>query len=166
MSQIYIAKSDIAGIGRIWMSASEKGIMRISIGGTLKGFLNEVPAHEGWIEDEMHFRNIIKQISDLAKGKRIEFKADLDLYGTPFQLKVWNAIAKIPWGETRSYVWLASQAGNPKAVRAAASACGANPVPLIIPCHRVIASNGGIGGFTGGIDLKRKLLLLEGIKLD
>ena len=82
--------------------------------------------------------------------------------GTPFQKRVWKAIASIPQGETRSYAWLAKKAGSPKAYRAAAQACGANPLPRIIPCHRVIASDGSIGGFSGGIALKRKLLRLEG----
>ena len=85
--------------------------------------------------------------------------------GTPFQRRVWKAIASIPWGETRSYAWLARKAGSPRAYRAAAQACGANPLPRIIPCHRVIASDGTLGGFSGGLSLKRKLLMLEGISV-
>ncbi|MFH1830208.1 MAG: methylated-DNA--[protein]-cysteine S-methyltransferase [Pseudomonadota bacterium] len=164
MSQLYMAKPYIAGIGRIWIAATKSGIMHISIGGNLRKFLNGLCENDGYKEDEARFNTIIKQISDLAKGKRVRFRACLDLYGTPFQRRVWKAIAKIPWGETRSYSWLAAQAGNSKAVRAAANACGANPVPIIIPCHRVIASDGSIGGFSGGIDLKRRLLKLEGVE--
>ena len=85
--------------------------------------------------------------------------------GTPFQRRVWRAISSIPWGETRSYAWLARRAGSPRAYRAAAQACGANPLPPLIPCHRVIASDGTIGGFSGGLTLKRKLLMLEGISV-
>ncbi len=164
MSQIHIANPYIKGIGKIWIAANSRGLVRISIGGNLKEFLKELPDNDGWKEDEHRFDSIIKQISAFAQGKSLRFKTTLDLYGTPFQKKVWRAIAKIPWGETRSYAWLARHAGNPKAVRAAAAACGANPVPLIIPCHRVIASDGTIGGFTGGIDLKKKLLELEGVQ--
>lgn len=85
--------------------------------------------------------------------------------GTKFQQKVWRAIAKIPKGETRSYAWVAKMAGNPKAVRAAANACGKNPFAPRIPCHRVIRSDGSIGGFTGPLSLKRKRLREEGVKL-
>lgn len=85
--------------------------------------------------------------------------------GTSFQQKVWRAIAEIPRGETRSYAWLAQRIGQPKAVRAVANACGANPIPVIIPCHRVIASDGGIGGFSMDIELKRRLLAMEGVEL-
>jgi len=91
--------------------------------------------------------------------KKIEFKA-----GTPFQQKVWRAIQKIPKGQTRSYAWLARAIRKPKAVRAVANACGANPYPVVIPCHRVIRSDGTIGGFTGGVKRKRKLLAREGIR--
>lgn len=81
--------------------------------------------------------------------------------GTPFQKKVWRAIQKIPYGETRSYLWIAKKIGKPKAMRAVGQACGANPLPLLIPCHRVVASHQKIGGFTGGLLLKRRLLQLE-----
>lgn len=81
--------------------------------------------------------------------------------GTPFQIKVWRAIQTIPYGETRSYLWIAKKIGNPKAVRAVGQACGANPLPLLIPCHRVVASHQKIGGFGGGLPLKRRLLQLE-----
>lgn len=83
--------------------------------------------------------------------------------GTPFQKRVWRAIATIPRGETRSYAWLARKVGNPKAYRAVAAACGANPLAPLIPCHRVIASDGSLGGFSGGLSLKRRLLMLEGV---
>lgn len=82
-------------------------------------------------------------------------------WGTSFQRKVWRAIQKIPYGETRSYLWIAKQIRNPKAVQAVGQACGKNPLPLLIPCHRVVASHGKIGGFSGGLKLKRRLLKLE-----
>ncbi|NHA15759.1 methylated-DNA--[protein]-cysteine S-methyltransferase [Thioalkalivibrio sp. XN279] len=89
----------------------------------------------------------------------------LDLVGTDFQRAVWRAIARIPAGKVISYAELARQAGRPRAIRAAAQACGANPVPLLVPCHRVVASDGGLGGFGGGLPLKRKLLAREGVRL-
>jgi O-6-methylguanine DNA methyltransferase len=98
------------------------------------------------------------------KNKAIE-KIEAEKIGTEFQRKVWRTIASIPRGETRSYKWIAKRAGRPKAVRAAANACGANPLAPEIPCHRVIASDGTIGGFSSGIALKRKLLKLEGINI-
>lgn len=83
--------------------------------------------------------------------------------GTPLQRAVWLALAKIPYGETVSYSTLAERVGFPRAVRAIASACGANPLPLLIPCHRVIAKDGGLGGFSlGGVEVKEHLLALEG----
>jgi O-6-methylguanine DNA methyltransferase len=109
------------------------------------------------------FASLQKKLRAYVRGKRVRFEHPLDLTGTPFQKRVWKAIASIPYGETRSYKWLAAKAGRPKAIRAAAQACGANPVPIIIPCHRVIASNGSLGGFSGGLDLKKKLHRIEGI---
>ena len=85
--------------------------------------------------------------------------------GTDFQNEVWNAIRQIPHGEVRSYRWIAEKIGNPKAVRAVGSAVGANAVSIFIPCHRVIRSDGTLGGYGGGIERKRRLLALEGYKI-
>ena len=91
-----------------------------------------------------------------------------DLAGTPFQCRVWEVIASIPHGATITYSELATRAGKPSAIRAAASACGDNPVPLLIPCHRVVAKDGGLGGFSmaGGIATKAWLLEREGVRAD
>jgi O-6-methylguanine DNA methyltransferase len=85
----------------------------------------------------------------------------LDLAGTAFQKSVWNALRKISLGKTKSYGEIASVIGRPKAVRAVGGACGANPVPVLVPCHRVLAANKKLGGFSGGLDWKRRLLKLE-----
>lgn len=85
------------------------------------------------------------------------------LHGTPFQKLVWRAMFEIPYSSTVSYGWLATKIKRPGAVRAVANACGANPIPIIIPCHRVIASDGGIGGYSSGVHIKKKLLKLEGV---
>jgi O-6-methylguanine DNA methyltransferase len=89
----------------------------------------------------------------------------LDLTGTAFQKSVWKAMQKISLGKTKSYGEIASAIGNPKAVRAVGGACGANPVPVLVPCHRVLAANNKLGGFGGGLDWKRSLLKREGISL-
>jgi methylated-DNA-[protein]-cysteine S-methyltransferase len=82
--------------------------------------------------------------------------------GKPFQQKVWRVLQTIPHGQTRSYAWVAKEIGRPTAVRAVGAACGANPVGIIVPCHRVAASDGSLGGYTGGLKWKRRLLKLEG----
>jgi methylated-DNA-[protein]-cysteine S-methyltransferase len=95
-------------------------------------------------------------------GEEVEFPDTLDLSAaTPFQRAVWEAARRIPRGETRSYSWVAEQAGRPLAVRATGGALGKNPVPVIVPCHRVIAANGSLGGFSGGLAMKRRMLDLE-----
>ncbi len=95
-------------------------------------------------------------------GEPVRFRVRLDLrVGTPFQRKVWRVLRTIPHGQTRSYGWVAQRIGAPRAVRAVGAACGANPVPVIVPCHRVIASDGALGGFSGGLARKRALLRLE-----
>jgi O-6-methylguanine DNA methyltransferase len=88
--------------------------------------------------------------------------AGKDLHGTPFQVEVWKEMLRIPAGRTLSYAEVARNIGRPKATRAVAQACGANPVPVVVPCHRVVASN-GLGGYTGGIDRKIALLAAEGV---
>ncbi len=108
----------------------------------------------------------VNRIQDYYSGKPVAFPDKLDLSGgTEFQQKVWNSCRTIPYGETRSYGWIAQHIGRPEASRAVGNALGKNPVTVIIPCHRVIASDGGIGGFTGGLPAKRRLMKLEGIRV-
>ena len=102
------------------------------------------------------------QIQQYAACKKNRFAVPLDLSsGTKFQQSVWKVLRKIPYGETRSYAWVAQQISNPKAARAVGAACGANPVLLLVPCHRVVARDGALGGFSCGLSLKRQLLKLE-----
>jgi len=102
-----------------------------------------------------------KQILEYLDGKRLTFDLDLDLRGTPFQLEVWSALCAIPYGEVRTYAEIARTIGRPKAVRAVGNANGANPLSLIVPCHRVVAAGGKLGGYGGGLPLKKKLLAME-----
>jgi len=103
-----------------------------------------------------------KQIIQYLAGKREKFDVPLNPIGTDFQLSVWNELKKIPYGKTISYQELAHRVGNNNASRAVGNANGKNPIPIIIPCHRVIRKNGDLGGYGGGIKIKRKLLELEG----
>ena len=106
-----------------------------------------------------------QQIHEYFAGKRQRFDLELAPKGTPFQLAVWNALLEIPYGDTISYAELARRIGKPSAVRAVGAANGANPIPVIIPCHRVIGSNGTLTGYGGGIERKQWLLAHEGRRL-
>ena len=107
---------------------------------------------------------IVEKFRQYFKGECVSFEVELDLSGaTAFQQRIWQAARTIPHGEVRSYAWVAERAGCPRGQRAAGGALGANPLPVVIPCHRVIASNGRLGGFTGGIATKKRLLAIEGV---
>jgi len=106
-------------------------------------------------------RRAIAQILEFLEGKRRAFDLPLDLRGTPFQRRVYAELLRIPYGEVRSYVGVARSLGQPGAMRAVGTANGANPVPLVVPCHRVIAADGGLGGYGGGPALKKRLLAME-----
>ena len=100
--------------------------------------------------------------NNILLGKRKQFDLPLEIEGTEFQKRVWNELLKIPYGKTISYKELAVRLGDEKVIRAAASANGANPLPIVIPCHRVIGSDGSLIGYGGGLEIKEKLLILEG----
>jgi methylated-DNA-[protein]-cysteine S-methyltransferase len=106
-----------------------------------------------------------RQLLEYFEGRRKTFDVPLAPKGTPFQLAVWKALLDVPYGQTISYADLASRIGKPAAVRAVGAANGANPIPVIIPCHRIIGSNGTLTGYGGGIERKQWLLALEGARL-
>lgn len=111
-------------------------------------------------------KKAVKLLQQYFSGKRVSFDLPLDTcYYTSFQQAVWKAAGEIPFGETRSYAWIAKKIKNPRAVRAVGQALGANPIPIIIPCHRVISSAGTLGGYAGGLQMKKGLLELEQKKL-
>ncbi len=115
------------------------------------------------IRDDQKNREILNQLKRYLRGENVYFDCKLDLRGTPFQKKVWSALTKIPYGQTRSYKEIAQAIGHPKAFRGVGNANRQNPIPLIIPCHRVINENGHLGGFRYGKKIKKKLLNLEKI---
>ena len=108
------------------------------------------------------FQDLVERFKLYFSGHKTVFPDELDLSGaTAFQGKVWEITRLIPFGETRSYSWVAEQIGKPRAVRAVGRALGRNPLPIVIPCHRVVAHHGGLGGYSGGIEMKKYLLHLE-----
>jgi O-6-methylguanine DNA methyltransferase len=117
----------------------------------------------------LHFKNseksmsrYVRQLEQYFAGKRREFNFPLDLRGSEFQLACWRALLAIPYGETRTYADIARAVGRPQGFRAVGMANNRNPVAIVVPCHRVIASDGALCGYGGGLDIKRKLLQLEG----
>lgn len=112
-------------------------------------------------DDPVANQRAIDQLREYFEGKREGFDLPLDLRGTRFQLRVWTALQAIPFGETRSYKDIASQVGHPTAFRAVGQANGSNPIPIVIPCHRVLRSDGALGGFSSGLDIKARLLAME-----
>jgi methylated-DNA-[protein]-cysteine S-methyltransferase len=139
-------------IANLLVARNERGITSISFRGT---------EEDDWIRNDDAFDDIREQLNAyFAKELRI-FKLPLAPRGTPFQLDVWRALRDIPYGETRSYAQIARVIGKPEAIRAVGAANGANPLPIVVPCHRVIGSNGSLTGFGGGLEAKRFLLDLE-----
>ena len=121
---------------------------------------------EGWIEDHRRLAPAARQLAEYFEGRRSAFDIRLDLNGTPFQLRVWEALRRIPWGETRSYREVALELGRPAAYRAVGGAVGNNPVSIVVPCHRVIGAGGQLVGYGWGLDRKRWLLAHEGVHMD
>ena len=114
------------------------------------------------VDSSTYFGTLPQRLKSYFEGDYTEFPDELDLSSaTDFQRSIWEQTRTIPYGETRSYSWVASEAGYGKASRAAGNALGDNPFPIIVPCHRVIRNDGGLGGFTGGIEVKEHLLQLE-----
>jgi methylated-DNA-[protein]-cysteine S-methyltransferase len=116
----------------------------------------------GWIADPAPFRAAMAQLAEYFAGKRRRFELAVAPRGTEFQRRVWRALGEIPYGRTVSYGELARGIGRPGASRAVGLANGANPLPIIVPCHRVIGADGSLTGFGGGLPIKRRLLALEG----
>jgi methylated-DNA-[protein]-cysteine S-methyltransferase len=147
------------------LAATDRGICGLSFVESTLEFLAKMARATGieeWDRDaDPVLAQAAGQLGEYFSARRREFQLPLDLRGTPFRQKVWDALLRIPYGETRSYAELARSIGEPKAVRAVGAANGANPIAIIVPCHRVVSSGGGLGGYGGGVPLKKRLLALE-----
>lgn len=157
-------------VGRLVLAASERGLCAVDFGdpepvlARLAAGPVAPPALAGPAgAAASHLAAAAAQLEEYFAGRRRGFALSLDLRGTPFQRRVWRLLQEIPYGETRSYGWVAAAAGRPGAARAVGQACGCNPVAIVVPCHRVVASGGGLGGYGGGLAIKRYLLSLEGV---
>ncbi len=163
MNKIYYSFFDSPLLKKVFVASTERGVCMVDFLKSEKAFLKRLKKRFPGeiIRDDRKNKNVLNQLKKYLKGdlKRLDYKTDFK--GTPFQKKVWEALAKIPYGQTRSYKEIARTVGYPKASRAVGNANGRNSIPLIIPCHRVIESNGGLGGFGHGIEIKRRLLDFE-----
>jgi methylated-DNA-[protein]-cysteine S-methyltransferase len=148
-------------VGKLLLGIDAQGLRMVSFESSKRAS----PTQSHWKEDKAPFAEVIRQLQAYFDGELREFDLPLAPEGTEFQVRVWNSLRSIPYGETISYAQLAQMIGNPLAVRAVGLANGSNPIPIIIPCHRVIGSDGSLTGFGGGISNKRKLLALESRQL-
>ncbi|KPJ68628.1 hypothetical protein AMJ44_06045 [candidate division WOR-1 bacterium DG_54_3] len=155
-------------VGNLYAAGTARGISFLSFSRQDRAKYLNVLKTRSKVELEKNdpvFSPLKKALRRYFAGQKMEFTVPFDLFrGTPFQKRVWNAMRKIPYGETRSYKWLARRIGSSTKARAVGQACGSNPLPILIPCHRVIREDGGLGGFGGGLHIKRKLLEIESKK--
>ena len=163
-------------VGPLFLAASPKGLVALEFDVRLPGQQTIRPnprdlraEKSSTKESSIHFedshglmRPYVDEVNEYFAGKRRVFDFALDLRGTGFQLSCWRALVAIPYGETRTYADIARAVGKPHAFRAVGMANNRNPVAIVVPCHRVIASDGTLCGYGGGLDIKRKLLELEG----
>ena len=150
--------------GYVGILGSEQGLRLTTLPQPTEDDAEHLLHPDEFFAEQSHrpFQDLIQRIVWYYEGNPVEFPDELDLSGsTPFQCSVWQTAVRIPYGETRSYGWVAAQIGKPAASRAVGQALHRNPLPLIVPCHRVIGGNGKLMGFGGGIDMKKTLLELE-----
>lgn len=146
-------------VGPLFLAASNEGLHAIEF----RDNKHPVKRSANWREgDNAVLRKARKQLDEYFAGKRHTFDLPLSPVGTEFQVKVWTTLASIPYGETISYAQLATRIGKPSAMRAVGAANGRNPLPIVLPCHRVIGADGALTGFGGGLPTKQFLLKLEG----
>jgi methylated-DNA-[protein]-cysteine S-methyltransferase len=148
-----------------WIDSPVGHLLGVMSAGTLIGlhFAGEEGSlpEPGWVQDDEAFDELRGQMEEYFAGERKSFDIAMAASGTPFQEEVWEALCDIPYGATASYVEVADAIGRPAAMRAVGGANGANPIPILIPCHRVIAADGTLGGYGGGLDRKVALLEIE-----
>ena len=169
METLYYSKLN-SPVGMLYVGVSEQGMVLLDLHG---GEFLRKPSFNGndpsrshskieWVESEQKTAAYVRELKEYFAGKRKEFSFPLDLRGTEFQKRCWRALLKIPYGKTRSYAEIARDVGSPQSFRAVGQANHHNPIAIVVPCHRVITSAGTLGGYGGGLDMKEKLLRLEG----
>jgi methylated-DNA-[protein]-cysteine S-methyltransferase len=147
-------------VGRLLVAGTDEGLKYLVFEHPKSRLRHQIP-RSGWIQDDGAFAAVRQQLDEYFAGRRTQFDLPLAADGTEFQKQVWAALRTIPNGETRTYGQIATQIGNSSAARAVGMANGLNPISIVVPCHRVVGSNGKLTGFGGGIDRKRFLLELE-----
>lgn len=143
--------------GPVYLTASDKGLTGVWWKAQDVPMLKDTKTMAA-----KYLRQAEKELNEYFEGQRQKFQVRLDVDGTDFQKRVWRQLCQIPYGKTRSYADIAAKIKNEKAVRAVGAANGRNPLSIIVPCHRVIGSGGGLTGYAGGLEAKKKLLTLEG----
>lgn len=155
-------------VGMLGVVATDRGLCRLDLNVDPLTFRDQLEHryHCSVIESDHHFTGMRETLEGYFNGAVTDFNVKIDFVeGTAFQRRVWQALTTIPYGQVRSYAWVARQIGQPKAVRAVGQANGRNPVAVIVPCHRVIRNDGTIGGYGSGIEIKEELLRREGVSL-
>jgi methylated-DNA-[protein]-cysteine S-methyltransferase len=145
-------------IGKLTVAVDDTGVRHVLFATNA----HPVPSQEEWKRDKKATRDVREQLLDYFAGNRKGFDLPINPVGTPFQRKVWKTLVRIPYGQTWSYGELASKVGRPAAARAVGTANGRNPLPILLPCHRVVGSDGSLTGFSGGLPAKVWLLSHEG----
>jgi methylated-DNA-[protein]-cysteine S-methyltransferase len=148
-------------LGRLLLTSDGEGLTGIRFP---RQQPSTTPAH--WTRDPQRFIEVCRQLRAYFAGELRDFDLPLAMAGSPFERRVWNALRKVPHGETVSYGHIADRIGQPTACRAVGLANGKNPIPIVVPCHRVIGADGSLTGYGGGLDTKRWLLELEGVQLE
>jgi AraC family transcriptional regulator, regulatory protein of adaptative response / methylated-DNA-[protein]-cysteine methyltransferase len=155
-------------LGSVLVAATDKGVCAVSIRESDAGAEEHLHARFPKAElrrDDAALRPALDTVRERIAGRRLDSELALDLQGTDFQREVWSQLLSIPPGKTRSYLDVAQAINRPKATRAVAQACGANPVAVVVPCHRVVMSDGSIGGYSGRPGMKKALLSVEGVSI-
>lgn len=167
MTKLFFTEIDCP-IGTLTLMKTERGLCLLKYGSNKEVFAET----ESWrkryfssdalyVENKEVFQQELEQLHDYFHGKRHHFTVSLDVFGTPFQQKVWRALQRVPYGKTKTYEQIAQEVESPKAMRAVGLANNKNPIAIIIPCHRVIGKNGALTGYAGGLLKKKALLQLE-----
>ncbi len=163
MEKIFYSSFDSTFLKKVFLASTDQGVCMVDFLRSENDFLRRLKERfQGeMVRDDRKNREAIFQLKEYLSGELKRFNCRLDMRGTPFEKGVWSFLKKIPYGQTRSYKEVAEAIGHPKAFRAVGNANGRNPIPLVVPCHRVIESNGGLGGYGHGVKVKKMLLEFE-----